>query len=130
MKSFSNHFIISMPHMNDPIFSKSLIYICEHDDDGAMGLRRPQLLSLGWRVGQIESTLISRVRRGRFSVSHATNMGTSCDAQEPCMDPLHLNSIVIPCMDMLHRNSIMIQDAKYPCMDLLHHKSNNASPFQ
>ncbi len=24
--------------MNDPIFSKSLIYICEHDDDGAMGL--------------------------------------------------------------------------------------------
>jgi|TARA_B100001079_G_scaffold101420_1_gene87104 putative transcriptional regulator len=38
MKSFSNHFIISMPHMNDPIFSKSLIYICEHDDDGAMGL--------------------------------------------------------------------------------------------
>ena len=38
MKSFSNHFIISMPHMNDPIFSKSLIYICEHDNDGAMGL--------------------------------------------------------------------------------------------
>ena len=27
-----------MPHMNDPIFSKSLIYICEHDNDGAMGL--------------------------------------------------------------------------------------------
>jgi len=38
MKSFSNHFIISMPHMNDPIFSKSLIYICEHDKNGAMGL--------------------------------------------------------------------------------------------
>ena len=38
MKSFSNHFIISMPHMNDPIFSKSLIYICEHDNDGTMGL--------------------------------------------------------------------------------------------
>ena len=38
MKSFSNHFIISMPHMNDPIFSKSLIYICEHDNDGAMGI--------------------------------------------------------------------------------------------
>ena len=24
--------------MNDPIFSKSLIYICEHDKEGAMGL--------------------------------------------------------------------------------------------
>ena len=38
MKSFSNHFLISMPHMNDPIFSKSLIYICEHNKDGSMGL--------------------------------------------------------------------------------------------
>ena len=38
MKSFSNHFLISMPHMNDPIFSKSLIYMCEHNKDGSMGL--------------------------------------------------------------------------------------------
>jgi len=38
MKSFSNHFLISMPHMNDPIFSKSLIYMCQHNKDGAMGL--------------------------------------------------------------------------------------------
>ena len=38
MKSFSNHFLISMPHMNDPIFSKSLIYMCEHNKNGAMGL--------------------------------------------------------------------------------------------
>ena len=27
-----------MPHMNDPIFSKSLIYVCEHNKEGAMGL--------------------------------------------------------------------------------------------
>ena len=38
MKSFSNHFLISMPHMNDPIFSKSLIYIFEHNTDGSMGI--------------------------------------------------------------------------------------------
>ena len=38
MKSFSNHFLISMPNMNDPIFSKSLIYLCQHDIDGAMGV--------------------------------------------------------------------------------------------
>ena len=38
MKSFSNHFLISMPHMNDPIFSKSLIYICENTSDGSLGL--------------------------------------------------------------------------------------------
>ena len=38
MKSFSNHFLISMPHMNDPIFSQSLIYMCEHNKEGSMGL--------------------------------------------------------------------------------------------
>ena len=27
-----------MPHVNDPIFKKSLIYICSHDKNGAMGL--------------------------------------------------------------------------------------------
>lgn len=27
-----------MPHVNDPIFKKSLIYVCSHDKDGAMGL--------------------------------------------------------------------------------------------
>ena len=27
-----------MPHMTDPYFQKSLIYVCEHDSDGALGL--------------------------------------------------------------------------------------------
>ena len=27
-----------MPHMNDPFFSKSVVYICEHGNSGAMGM--------------------------------------------------------------------------------------------
>ena len=38
MESFSNHFLISMPHMNDPFFSKSLIYVCENNPEGSLGL--------------------------------------------------------------------------------------------
>ena len=38
MKSFCNHFLISMPHMNDPIFTKSLIYVCENNSDGSLGI--------------------------------------------------------------------------------------------
>jgi len=38
MSIFSNHFLISMPHMTDPMFNKSLIFVCEHDGEGAMGL--------------------------------------------------------------------------------------------
>lgn len=38
MKKLSNNFLIPMPHVNDPIFKQSLIYVCSHDNDGAMGL--------------------------------------------------------------------------------------------
>ena len=32
------HFLIAMPGMADPRFSKSVIYLCTHNEDGAMGL--------------------------------------------------------------------------------------------
>ena len=35
---FDNHFLIAMPHMADYVFGKSLVYICEHDSKGAMGI--------------------------------------------------------------------------------------------
>ena len=38
MKDLSNHFLISMPHVSDPVFKQSLIYVCSHDKSGAMGL--------------------------------------------------------------------------------------------
>ena len=38
MNSIINHILISMPHMNDPYFKKSVIFMCEHDKNGAMGL--------------------------------------------------------------------------------------------
>ncbi|ARC53470.1 YqgE/AlgH family protein [Candidatus Riesia pediculischaeffi] len=33
-----NHFLIAMPMLVDPYFQRSVIYICEHNDKGAMGL--------------------------------------------------------------------------------------------
>ena len=38
MNTLKNHCLISAPHMTDTLFEKSVIYICEHNDDGAMGL--------------------------------------------------------------------------------------------
>ena len=39
MNNFSNIFLINMPHLSqDPIFGQSLIYICEHNEEGTMGL--------------------------------------------------------------------------------------------
>ena len=37
MNSLKNHFLISVPHLKDPFFEKSVVYLCEHDNKGAMG---------------------------------------------------------------------------------------------
>ena len=44
----THHFLIAMPNMADPYFSKSLTFICEHNDQGALGLvvNRPIDLTL------------------------------------------------------------------------------------
>lgn len=43
-----HHFQIAMPHMADPNFAQALIYLVEHNRDGAMGLivNRPSGLNL------------------------------------------------------------------------------------
>jgi putative transcriptional regulator len=38
MESLKGSFLISMPHMNDPNFSRTVVYVCEHTKEGAMGL--------------------------------------------------------------------------------------------
>ncbi|MBE9515537.1 MAG: YqgE/AlgH family protein [Proteobacteria bacterium] len=37
-ESLANHFLIAMPALADPNFSHTVIFICEHTDEGAMGL--------------------------------------------------------------------------------------------
>ena len=34
----THHFLIAMPNMADPYFSRSLTYVCEHNEQGALGL--------------------------------------------------------------------------------------------
>jgi putative transcriptional regulator len=36
--NLTDHFLIAMPAMDDPYFSKTLIYIAEHNDRGALGV--------------------------------------------------------------------------------------------
>lgn len=34
----TNHFLIAMPGLQDDVFHRSVIYLCEHSDKGALGL--------------------------------------------------------------------------------------------
>lgn len=36
--SLANHFLIAMPSMLDPVFGGSVVYLCEHNDEGALGV--------------------------------------------------------------------------------------------
>lgn len=36
--NLSNHFLIAMPSLDDPMFEGSLVYLCEHNSEGATGV--------------------------------------------------------------------------------------------
>src|SRR6185503_3273939 len=56
--NLTHHFLIAMPNMADPHFSKTLTFICEHNDQGALGVvvNRPIDLTLHALLEQIEIT--------------------------------------------------------------------------
>lgn len=51
-----DHFLISMPHLHDRNFEQTLTYICEHSDQGAMGIvvNRPMELSFEQMLGHMD----------------------------------------------------------------------------
>jgi putative transcriptional regulator len=57
--NLTNHFLIAMPGMADPYFSRTLTYICEHNDKGALGVvvNKPIDLTLGSLFEQVEIPL-------------------------------------------------------------------------
>lgn len=54
--NLTRHFLIAMPAMSDPHFAKTLTFICEHNDQGALGVivNRPIDMTLHALLEQIE----------------------------------------------------------------------------
>lgn len=38
LTNLTNHFLIAMPALQDDVFHRSVVYLCEHSDRGALGL--------------------------------------------------------------------------------------------
>jgi putative transcriptional regulator len=53
--NLTHHFLIAMPNMADPHFAKTLTFICEHNDKGALGLvvNRPTEMTLQSLLEQV-----------------------------------------------------------------------------
>lgn len=67
----SNHFLIAMPSLEDPNFGGSLVFVAEHNDQGALGLvlNRPMEIDLATLFRRIDLDLESSPL-GRSAVMH------------------------------------------------------------
>lgn len=89
MNTLKNHLLISVPHMNDTLFGKSVVYICEHNTEGAMGL----IINKSINHKEFDN-LIKIETAGRFQIE-GTNMKTYFGG------PILIEKIIV-----LHTNNI------------------------
>ncbi len=54
--NLTNHFLVAMPGLKDPYFNHSVIYVCEHTEEGAMGLmiNVPIDITVGKMLNQVD----------------------------------------------------------------------------
>ncbi|WP_100643065.1 YqgE/AlgH family protein [Alteromonas facilis] len=94
--SFENHFLIAMPSLEDRYFSRSLTYICEHNEQGAMGLviNQPTTMNLKALLEQTDPEVVvddehaekiilagGPVSQDRGFILHTTQPGWSSSLQ-------------------------------------------------
>ncbi|WP_020407060.1 YqgE/AlgH family protein [Hahella ganghwensis] len=56
MSTLRNQFLIAMPHLKDPNFEGTISYICDHNDEGAMGIviNRPLEICISDMLEQLD----------------------------------------------------------------------------
>ena len=57
----NNNFLIAMPNMQGDDFSKSVTYLCQHDDEGALGIiiNKPHTMTMKAIFDQLSVTAVS-----------------------------------------------------------------------
>lgn len=66
--SLGNHFLIAMPNLNDPNFSRTVTLICQHNDEGAMGItvNRPSDITVSEVLSQLHIQSDKGAHMGRM----------------------------------------------------------------
>lgn len=75
--NLTNHFLIAMPGMEDGAFSRSVVYVCEHSERGALGLiiNKPGEINLADLFERVELPLV-RADLGAQPVFHGGPLQT------------------------------------------------------
>ena len=104
--NLTNHFLIAMPGLQDPLFEHSVVYLCEHSQRGALGLviNKPSDIDLKGLFDKVELPLTRTdlqktpvfvggpVQTERGFVLHAA---TFADDAKP-EHPVYASTLVIP----------------------------------
>jgi putative transcriptional regulator len=104
--NLTNHFLIAMPGLQDALFSRSVVFLCEHSSRGALGLviNKPCEISLKGLFDKVELPLLrpdlanrpvfygGPVQTERGFVLHEA---TFAAADQPA-EPVYSSTMVIP----------------------------------
>jgi putative transcriptional regulator len=104
--NLTNHFLIAMPSLQDELFGRSVVYLCEHSERGALGLviNKPCEISLSDLFEKVELPLArpdlvdacvfygGPVQTERGFVLHEA---TFTDADKPA-EPVYSSTMTIP----------------------------------
>jgi putative transcriptional regulator len=63
--NLANHFLIAMPSVQDPIFGGTVVYVCEHNDNGVLGvvINKPTDMTMEVLFERVDLELSSDVPR-------------------------------------------------------------------
>ena len=104
--NLTNHFLIAMPGMEDGTFARSVVYVCEHTERGALGLiiNKPGDINLGDLFQKVDLPL-DRKELSAQPVFHGGPLQTERgfvlheaifkDADKPT-DPVYSSTMIIP----------------------------------
>lgn len=100
-----DHFLISMPHLQDDEFAQTIIYICDHSEYGAMGIviNRPLSMPLGGMLSHLEMPATTQaaqlpvyaggpVQNDRGFVLHKEYLGNPWLATHAITDEIYLTT--------------------------------------
>ncbi len=64
--NLANHFLIAMPSMQDPVFGGTVVYICEHNDKGVLGvvINKPTDMTMDILFERIDLTIADGLHSG------------------------------------------------------------------
>ncbi len=62
--NLANHFLIAMPAMQDPVFGGTVVYVCEHNDKGVLGvvINKPTDMTMDVLFDRIDLKLADGLR--------------------------------------------------------------------